>query len=361
VCRLRRIRRLCRIASDGFYNARHKGGVLQQGALASLEALVRQCKAQAASPSSKATPVMKRRASSPVAQPKATRCKVGERRVLFPLASSLPTRRSASPKDSTESAEEQGIVEDGDHSVRATRGRPARGDKVDRANKADKAVTRAPTRHASPRFGGRTSVPAATPVALARASHEADRASAPAGRRGKPRGGSQGATGALSHARTSEKSVESTCSAPASKRRRADSTVTPPSSLVSMLSSDKHAEESGIDEGEGVKGGMLEERGIMATACRGLGGGTGHQIGRRRPGKKDGGAAAFNSDQISAGNDTSVLSAAEIVTSSCQDAFAPPSGVEMCAYACVCVCVCVLQVCISSSCRYMCSMCVCIL
>ena len=344
MCRLRRMRRLCRIASDGFYNARHKGGVLQQGALASLEALVRQCKAQAASPSSKATPVMKRRASSPVAQPKATRYKVGERRVLFPLASSLPTRRSASPKDSTESAEEQGIVEDGDHSVRATRGRPARGDKVDRANKADKAVTRAPTRLASSRFGGRTSVPAATPVPLARASHEAARASADAGRRGKPRGGSQGATGALSHARTSEKSVESTCSAPASKRRRADSTVTPPSSLVSMLSSDKHVEECGIDEAEGVKGGMLEECGIVAAACRGLGGGTGHQIGRRRLGKKGsvgGGAEAFYPDQIGAGDDASVLSAAEIVTSSCQDAFAPPSGVEMCAYACVCVCVCV--------------------
>ena len=343
MCRLRRLMRLCRDASDGFYNARHKGGVLQRGALASLVALVQQCKAQAASPSSKATPVMKRRASSPVSQPKATRCKVGERRVLFPLASSLPTRRSASPRDSTESAEEQGIVEDGDHSVRATRGRPARGDKVERANTAGKAVTRAPTRLASSRCGVRTLVPAATPVPLARDSHDAARASAPAGRRGKPRGGSQGATGALSHARTPEKSVESTCAAPASKRRRADCTVTPPSSLASMLYSDKHAEESGIDEAEGVKGGMLEERGIVATACRGLGGGTGHQIGRRRPRKKGGlggGAEAFDSDQIDAGDDASVSSAAVIMTGPCQDVFAPESGAEMCAYVCVRVCVC---------------------
>jgi hypothetical protein len=111
-----------------------------------------------------------------------------------------------------------------------------------------------------------------------------------------------------------------------------------------MLSSDKHVEECGIDEAEGVKGEMLEECGIVAAACRGLGGGTGHQIGRRRLGKKGGvggGAGAFYPDQIGAGDDASVLSAAEIVTRSCQDAFAPPSGVEMCAYSCVCGCVCV--------------------
>ena len=212
---------LRRDASDSFYNARHKGGMLQRGALAALVALVKQGEANAAlqraqdvSPSSKPTPVRRRRALGPGAPPPTSvQHEADEVRVLFPLASSQPRCSAA------ESREEQGMVGDGDGSARAKRGRPVRGKKVETADSGSR--------------GGSDS---------------------------------QGRTRAVSRvvSRGKGKAMEAnvlTCAALAGKRRRADSiaTATNPSSLGGEGHTEEHKEERKEVGRQGRKGRVARE------------------------------------------------------------------------------------------------------
>ncbi len=338
--------------------------MLQRGALAALVALVKQGEAKAAlqraqdvSPSSKPTPVRGRGAPDPgVPTLTSVPREANEVRVLFPLASLQPQRPAV------ESREEQGMVSDGVGSARAKRGRPARG----KMEMVDKADVRTPTSLPSSRSGGRTSVPAAKPVAPVRpapASPEAATATtttmaaaaaapAPARQRSGSRGvsDSQGHTCAVSCVVSRGKAMEENglaCAGLAGKRGRGASaaTGTLPCSLASMRTRDKHAKKNRAQD---AKGEMREERGTVETARRCLRDGEGRKEEHKEEGRQGRKcrvarqADAFKADQIGAGHAAVVVVAADVPGTSA-DGFAPPSGVLMlvsvsaCEHTCACV------------------------